>query len=110
MNAAQFSRARQRIEREAKSRKGYGPKALRHLVHEARAVKVIWGPRIIGWRMRDGTMVCRKDRYATQDQATNVMLGIQAEHGKRGKPRRAYQCNFCGGWHLTSRISISEDE
>jgi hypothetical protein len=109
MNAAQFSRARQRIEREAKSRKGYGTKALRRLVREARAVTVIGGTRIIGWRMRDGTMVCRKDRYSTRDQAVAVMLGIQAEYGKAGKPRRAYECNFCGGFHLTSRIPISDE-
>lgn len=108
MNAAQFSRARQRIEREAKERKGYGPKALRKLVRESRAVTVIWGRRIIGWRMKDGAMVCKKDRYATREQATGMMLAIQAEHGKHGKPRRAYQCEFCNGWHLTSRIPVSE--
>ncbi|SAL03229.1 hypothetical protein AWB77_06744 [Caballeronia fortuita] len=108
MNAAQFSRARQRIEREAKDRKGFGPKAMRKLIRESRAVTVIWGQRIVGWRMRDGSMVCKKDRYATREQAVAVMLGIQAEYGKQGKPRRAYQCEFCGGHHLTSKIPVSE--
>lgn len=110
MNAAQFARARQRIEREAKDRKGYLRKALRHLVRESRAITVINGPRIVGWRMRDGTMVCRKDRYATREQAVNHMLTIQAEFGKKGKPRRAYECPYCGGVHLTSRIQIDEEE
>jgi hypothetical protein len=110
MNAAQFSRQRDRIAREAKSRKGFGRPAMRKLVRDARAVTVIWGKNIIGWRMPDGVMVCRKRRYVERGAAVSDMLGIQAEHGKRGLPRRAYQCEFCGGWHLTSRISINEDD
>ncbi|HDR9259591.1 TPA: hypothetical protein QDB21_005613 [Burkholderia vietnamiensis] len=109
MNSAQFSRQRDRIAREAKSRKGYGTTAMRKLVRQARAVTVVWGKHIIGWRMPDGAMVCKKRRYATQQAAAFDMLGMQAEHGKRGMPRRAYQCEFCGGWHLTSRISIKEE-
>lgn len=109
MNAAQFARARERIAREGKSRKGYEAKAMRKLIREARAVTMIWGRRIVGWRMPDGALVCRKRRYGNQGAATMDMLGIQAEHGKRGLPRRAYQCEFCGGWHLTSQISIKED-
>jgi hypothetical protein len=109
MNAAQFSRARDRIGREAKARKGYEAKAMRRLIREARAVIVISGRTIIGWRMPDGAIVCYKRRYGTIGAAQMDMLGIQAEYGKRGVPRRAYQCDFCGGFHLTSKISIKED-
>jgi hypothetical protein len=109
MNAAQFARTRDRIAREAKSRKGYEVKAMRRLIREARALIVICGRSIIGWRLPDGSIVCYKRRYVTQDAAVADMLGIQAEYGKRGLPRRAYHCDFCGGFHLTSKISIKED-
>lgn len=109
MNAAQFSRARDRIEHEGRTRRGFEQKALRKLVREARAVTVIWGRHVRGWRLPDGVMVCRKRRYATSDQAVNDMLSIQAQNGKRGVPRRAYECEFCGGFHLTSKISIKEE-
>lgn len=109
MNAAQFSRARQRIERESKDRRGFGPKAMRRLIRQADAATVIWGAKIMGWRMPDGVMVCVKDRFTTRERAASEMLGIQAQKGKKGMPRRAYQCQFCGGWHLTSKISIQDD-
>lgn len=109
MNAAQFARARERIAREGRGRRGYESKATRKLVREARARTLVWGKRIIGWRMPDGTLVCRKRRYGSQEAAALDMLALQAEHGKRGLPRRAYQCEFCGGWHLTSKISVKEE-
>lgn len=110
MNAAQFSRQRARIAREAKQRRGFGPNALRKLVREARAVTIVRSRRIVGWRLPDDSVVCVKHRYQAQGDAIMDMLGIQAEYGKRGLPRRAYQCDFCGGWHLTSQISIKEDD
>jgi hypothetical protein len=108
MNAAQFARARDRITREGKGRKGYETNAMRRLIRDARALIVICGQSIVGWRMTDGAIVCHKRRYGTREAAVADMLGIQAEYGKRWAPRRAYQCDFCGGFHLTSKISISE--
>lgn len=40
-------------------------------------------------------------RY-TEESAENALKGLRRSN--RSKiPVRSYSCNFCGGWHLTSR-------
>ena len=41
-----------------------------------------------------------KNRYASRSEAEEAIL-LSAEHGTRGL--RTYRCEYCGGWHLTSR-------
>ena len=41
-----------------------------------------------------------KARYATHGEAEEAIAACAA-HGRRGL--RCYRCEFCGGWHLTSR-------
>jgi hypothetical protein len=42
---------------------------------------------------------CRdKQRYKDHRQA---VIARQSYERKRGTALRAYECDFCGGWHLT---------
>lgn len=42
----------------------------------------------------------RKNRYDTRADAEDAIARCE-ERGRRGL--RCYRCEFCGGWHLTSR-------
>jgi hypothetical protein len=42
----------------------------------------------------------RKQRYQTRWDAQEA-IALCAEHGRSGL--RCYRCEYCGGWHLTSR-------
>lgn len=110
MNAAQFSRARERIERDEHKGATFRRKALARLVDRANAIRFIHvqSGKVLGWRMVDGSIVCAKRRFLSRELGENYMLAIQAQDGKAHAPRRVYQCEFCKGWHLTSRISIKE--
>lgn len=109
MNAAQFSRERERIERDSHAGANFQRRAFSRLVERARAIRFIVSGKVLGWRLPDGSMVCAKRRFIDQPAAIAYMLAIQAQDGKRNAPRRSYQCEFCKGWHLTSRISIKEE-
>jgi hypothetical protein len=104
MNALQFSRQRTRILRSQRPA-GWQDRAMRKLIEQARAIPLVSAHSIIGWRLPTMEVVCAKRRYPDHERAVSDMLAIQAEYGKDGRPRRAYQCPFCDGWHLTSRIS-----
>lgn len=41
-----------------------------------------------------------KNRYATRAEA-EAAIATCAEHGRRGL--HCYRCDYCGGWHLTSK-------
>jgi hypothetical protein len=46
---------------------------------------------------------CGKKRYRDHQEAVQALRRLR-EHSERGRiPARAYQCNRCGGWHLTSQ-------
>ena len=42
----------------------------------------------------------RKNRYATRAEAQEAIARC-ADNGRRGLS--CYRCEYCGGWHLTSR-------
>jgi hypothetical protein len=111
MNAAQFSRARERIERDDHKGEAFQRKALASLVKRSRAILFIHpqSGKVAGWRMTDGSMVCAMRRFPTRQLGENFMLAIQAQDGKTNAPRRVYPCDFCKGWHVSFRISIKED-
>lgn len=48
-------------------------------------------------------MTCRKIRYR-DEIAANLALAKLQRQGKTGHDEtRAYRCEKCGGWHLTSQ-------
>ena len=52
-------------------------------------------PRLAHWRA-DGEA---KVRFASEQEANRAAFGYRLEHGS---DLAAYQCTFCGGWHLGS--------
>lgn len=45
-----------------------------------------------------------KTRFADENHA-NKRMNIIQRHPHKTVPTRAYQCEFCGGWHLTKSLS-----
>lgn len=50
---------------------------------------------------------CGKDRYATNSHAIRVAIGASK---RSGRPLRVYRCERCRGWHLTKRITWTDDQ
>lgn len=48
---------------------------------------------------------CNKTKYRTEQFALIDIGRFKASKGDKYKPLRAYQCNKCGLWHLTSKPS-----
>lgn len=42
----------------------------------------------------------RKDRYESESEARSIAIMHSPGRGPRQQP---YECELCGGWHLTSR-------
>lgn len=55
-----------------------------------------------------------KDRYPSKLECDLAIADIQRSnnHHRRRKyrdePVRSYQCEFCGGWHMTSQVADKE--
>ncbi len=47
-------------------------------------------------------MKCRKRPFRDKNDAVYALHGIQNKNDDRKKPVRAYQCEHCQQWHLTS--------
>ncbi len=47
-----------------------------------------------------------KNRYSTRGDAEEAIRAC-AEHGTRGL--HCYKCDYCGGWHLTSKKLMDSD-
>ncbi len=78
-------------------------KALRALVKRSNASLIAPRGHVIGYRMPDGSVACIKQRFRSEEAASAELLRI-ARHASRSYiPVRAYLCDWCGGWHLTSR-------
>lgn len=103
MHASIFNRERRRIERQAQGVAARERRALRHLVQRVGGAAIIEGKRIIGYRMRDGSVACSKVRYRSEDDARADLLRIAQLPNSGHKPIRAYHCPWCRGAHLTSR-------
>jgi hypothetical protein len=51
----------------------------------------------------------RKVRYRTHEDATRALTNIKrVAEGQRIVPVRAYRCEVCDGWHLTSQPTLRE--
>lgn len=103
MHASEFKRRHQRIVVEARGNKRRENRAFAQLVKRARAAVVIANRRIIGYRMRDGSVACVKIRYRSEVDAALDLSRIRAASNHSHIPVRVYRCGFCFGWHLTSR-------
>lgn len=48
--------------------------------------------------------VChRKVRYRDKAEAQHALRTLHQRVGRTNVPHRAYHCNCCNGWHLSSR-------
>jgi hypothetical protein len=52
-----------------------------------------------GRALRQRAACAAKDRYASEAEARSFAIMHVPGRGRRSKP---YQCDICGGWHLTS--------
>lgn len=108
MRAGEFARRRARIQcdRGDKLRPhgaGYQRKALRALVKRSGAALIVPNGRVVGYRMRDGSVACMKQRYRSETAAHAELSRIASHASHSYVPVRAYRCEWCDGWHLTSR-------
>ncbi len=65
------------------------------------------GTRLIGNRVQITCEQTGKLIYPSQKDAKYEINRIQKLSGVYKKPKRSYECEFCGGWHLTS-ISMED--
>jgi hypothetical protein len=102
MNARTFMRHRKGIMRLDTERQQ--KRAMDHLLRKSKAAIIVVNGKVVGWRMKDGTMVCAKTRFQTQERA-DIELERIAERAPPGShiPIRAYACPQCRGFHLTSQ-------
>lgn len=103
MHASTFNRERRKIERQSRGKHARERRALQHLVRRVGAAAIIEGNRIIGYRMRDGSVACSKVRYRTDVDAQLDLVRIHRLPNNGHKPIRFYRCPWCHGYHLTSR-------
>jgi len=103
MRAAEFARKRAQIIQRLKYEK-QRKRALTRLVHEANASLVVAGGKVAGYQLPGGEIVCIKRRYKTKPQAElELQLMHACNNDKHRVPVRAYPCEYCKGWHLTSQ-------
>ena len=110
MNAGQFARRLAYIEHQHKRSRDYKRKAVRSLVREAGAIPMARSGKLTGWRLPNGQIVCKKRRYKSHDEAALELLIIQARPWTKKVPTRAYHCNLCHGWHLTSQPPMADND
>ena len=47
-------------------------------------------------------ITCKKKKYKTIDEARIALTKIFIKSKRQKKPIRAYKCDFCGGFHISS--------
>ncbi len=105
IRAGDFARRLGRIEHNAahgRSR-AYRRKAVRALVKRAGAALIVPRGRVVGYRLPDGGVACTKQRYRSQGAADAELARIGRHAQRAYVPVRTYLCEWCGGYHLTSR-------
>lgn len=101
MRAAEFARRRARIEHGSTGRRYKAE--LRALMKRSRAVPIIAYGRIVGYRLADGGVACVKHRFRCELSALAELAAIRRNTTSSYVPVRAYRCEWCAGWHLTSK-------
>ncbi|WP_441253659.1 hypothetical protein [Bradyrhizobium sp. 613_E4_N2_2] len=99
MQCHKFARQLARIDGNGKHRR----KALAALVRRSGAASILSHNRVVGWRMRDGSVVCAKHRYASHESAAVDLARITHVATHKHIPVRVYPCPSCRGFHLTSK-------
>lgn len=104
MKAGDFARRRARIECDkAPHGRGFQRKALRALVKRTGAALIVPNGKRVGYRLPDGSVACEKHRYRSRETADAELARIAVHASHAYIPVRAYRCEWCDGWHLTSR-------
>lgn len=76
---------------------------MRYLVRRLRGVPIVANGKLIGHRFPDGSVACVKRRFRALALALLELERIaHTDHGPH-IPVRAYRCEWCFGWHLTSQ-------
>jgi len=108
MRASEFARRLARIE--AGKGQPFRPHGAKHrrkateaLIRRANAALIVPGGRVIGYRLPDGSVACEKQRFRCRDTAEAELIRIRRDAAHSYIPVRAYLCDWCDGWHLTSR-------
>lgn len=110
MNAAEFARRRSRIEHQHRGHGKRRQRELAHLVRDAKAALVVLDRKVVGYRLPNGEMVCVKERHRTEVDAQVALSRILSSNWNGHRvPQRAYPCQFCHGWHLTSQARHAQD-
>lgn len=52
--------------------------------------------------------VCTKITYVNEKEAKRILKIARHKKQNNKRPIRAYECNVCGGWHLTSKPLIKD--
>ena len=104
MNGHRFASKRGRILHRPRSER-HARKAIAKLAREYGGWPVYVGSKLVAHAFPDGFMVCEKRRYRDRDAAMAELQNVHAfAHLHNHKlPGRAYHCERCGGWHVTSR-------
>lgn len=104
MNAAQFARKLALIEHKGRGRKGFAERATRALAREQGVAAIVAAGKVVGYRMTTGEAVCVKDRYPDHETAVHHLesMAASAVDNPHRVPVRAYPCDACKGWHVTS--------
>lgn len=102
MRAADFARRRARIEQGALNGRRYRAE-MRALMKRSRAIPIIAYGRVVGYRLADGRVACVKQRFICEASAVAELASIERTATHNYIPVRAYPCEWCGGWHLTSK-------
>lgn len=113
MAASQYQRDRKRIYSEAESRgPGWKRRALHRLDLEYDARPIKQGHRVLGVRLGDDRVICKKKSFNTEEIAQDSLDQIHRCAGTHTKPQRAYQCFHCSLWHLThwSKLPSTVDD
>lgn len=108
MKAGDFARRAAQIEhgdgwRNCNRGKGFRRKALRALAKRAGAALILPRGKFVGYRMPNGSVACLKERYRSAESADLVLCCVAMHSTHQHVPVRAYRCEWCGGYHLTSR-------
>lgn len=103
MRPAEFSRKRALIDQRLKYAR-QRTRAMARLVHEANASLIVVNGKVAGYRLPGGEVVCMKRRYKSKPQAElELQLMHACNNDQHRVPVRAYPCDLCKGWHLTSQ-------
>lgn len=107
MRAGEFARRAARIQQEhvhgRRRGRHFHKKAMRALIKRADAALIVPRGHVVGYRMTGGGVACVKQRFRSEAAAGAELVRI-TRHASHGYiPVRSYLCDWCGGWHLTSR-------